>query len=79
MVFYRSCELSKFRAPSRCAVGSAGPSLHNNTYITSFLYYYNRSYYGGNRADLRMVLFISTFRERAHGGFGRLDGAAWIL
>jgi hypothetical protein len=39
MVSYRSNELSKFRAPSRCDVGSAGPSLHNNTYIMSFIYY----------------------------------------
>lgn len=27
MVFYRSNELSKFREPSRCAVGSAGLPL----------------------------------------------------
>jgi len=33
MVFYRSNELSKFRGPSRCVVGSAGP------FAQSYLYY----------------------------------------
>ena len=58
---------------------AALPPLHNNTDIMSIVYYYIRCHYGGNHADLRMVLFISIFRERAHGGFGRLDGVAWIL
>jgi hypothetical protein len=78
MAFYRSNELSKFRAPSRCAVGSAGPFVQSDLYYVSYVIYMLR-YYGGNHADMRMVLLISIFRERAHGGFDRLDGAAWIL
>ena len=54
------------------------PSLHNNTYIMSVMYYYVQTHYGGNHADLRMVLFISIFRERAHGGFGQFDAVAGI-
>jgi len=78
MVFYRSNEISKFRAPSPCAVGSIGPSLHNNTFIMSFIYYYCRSCYGGNHADMGMVLIISIFCVRAHGELGQLDGMAGI-
>ena len=79
MVFYRSNELSKFREPLRCAVGSAVP-LCTIIPVLCHLYIINfRSHYGGNHADLRMVLFISIFRERAHGGFGRFDGVAGIL
>ena len=54
------------------------PPLHNNTYIMSVIYYYVQTHYGGNHADMGMVLFISIFRERAHGEFGQLDGMAGI-